>query len=494
MKSNSVNKTIRNSSCQTLATGLMLFASVFCNLFASAAENQANNFQPNILVILADDAGYRDFGAYGNHVIRTPNIDRLAATGLKMTNAMLTSSQCSPSRISILTSLHPHSSGTEDLKTPLPKGFATLPQLLRSKGYVNGHLLKRQFGPEVESHFDFYHKNLNKFSDFLDLTGDKPFFMWVGIRDPHRPYDGKAYQDKHLGDRQPHDPAKVLVPPYMVDAPKTRQDIANYYDEIARMDAQIGNYIGELERRGLRENTLVVFLSDNGAPFPREKGTLYDAGMRTPLIFNWPGKIKPGQTYDKLVSTIDLTPTLLELAGFDVEAIIVDKGMQGQSIASTLFDASVAGRDFVFSQRNWHNADEHMRSVRSGQYKLIKNSYLDKQHGSPGDIVKSPSYQDLHTAQRNAAASAAQLQLFKAPRALYELYYIDADPHELTNLSDNPEYAKVLAQHIQALENWMSETNDFPSTQRVRGDMNDRITGKTNKNFVKRAKKDLARN
>ena len=108
--------------------------------------------------------------------------------------------------------------------------------------------------------------------------------------------------------------------------------------------------------------------------------------------------------------------------------------------------------------------------------------------------MKSPSYQDLRTAQGNGTASAAQLQLFEVPRAEYELYDIDADPHELTNLSGNPEYAKILAKHIQALENWMTETDDFPPTERVRGDMKDRVTGKANKAFVKRARSDLARN
>jgi N-sulfoglucosamine sulfohydrolase len=421
---------------------------------------------PNILVFIADDAGWADFGAYGNAAIRTPHVDALAATGLRVEWAFLTTAQCSPSRISILTGRYPHATGAEDLHMPLPEGTRIVPGFLQERGYFTGHMRKTHYGPHAEAQFQWYSQDLSEaFPAFLDAAGDRPFFLWVGFVDPHRDYSEGAIP-------VPHAPAQVVVPPYLADTPETRQDLALYYDEIARMDGQIGRFVAELERRGLRDNTLVVFLSDNGAPFPRAKGTVYDAGVRTPLIFSWPAGIPPGTTYDGLVSVVDLAPTFLDLAGLAPPA-----SMQGASIRAIFTDQTVPGRDYVFSERNWHDCDEHIRSLRTPRYKLIRNAYVALPHGTPADIGGSPSFRSLLRRKEAGQLTPAQQRLFEVPRPRIELYDLERDPYELRNVAGDEAYWQRARELAAVLDAWIEETGDFPPWLRVRDDHTDRMTG-----------------
>jgi N-sulfoglucosamine sulfohydrolase len=424
---------------------------------------------PNIVVLVADDLGWRDLGVYGNRGIRTPNIDRLAGSGLRVAHAFGTSPQCSPSRISTLTGKYSHATLTEDLHTPLPEGERILPSYLRAQGYFTGMMAKTHLGLNGERQFQWYSPALSAaFPAFLDSAGTRPFFLWVGFHDPHRPYERGAID-------HPHSPARVTVPPYLADTRETRADLAHYYDEIGRMDAEIGRLLAELDRRQLREKTLVVFLSDNGAPFPREKGTLYDAGTRTPLIFSWPGTIPASSVFERgLVTTVDLAPTLLEVAG-----AVPPDSMQGRSFRAMLTaPESFIGRDSVFSERNWHDCDEHQRAVRTTRFKLIRtDAYTGLPLCTAADIGASPSFTALRTRAKAGSLTAAQRRLFEVPRARLELYDLAADPWELVNVADDPRYARQVRDLAAVLQAWMEQSNDFPAAYRVREDNTDRITG-----------------
>ena len=425
--------------------------------------------RPNIVVFVGDDLGWRDTGPYGNAAVRTPNIDRLARTGLLVRYAFGTSPQCSPSRISMLSGRYSHATRTEDLHTPLPPGERLLPSYLQAEGYFTGHMAKTHYGPLAEKQFQWYAATTaDSLPNFLDAAGDRPFFLWVGFHEPHRPYDSVPPPGGHS-------PSRVALTPYLADTPETRTDIARYYDAIARMDSAIGAMVGELERRGLRDSTLLVFLSDNGAPFPREKGALYDSGTRTPLIFSWPPVIRAGTTYDRgPVSTVDLMPTLLELAGGRVPGSV-----QGKSFRELLtVPESYVGREYVFSERNWHDCDEHQRAVRTARYKLIRtDAYTALPLCTTADIGASPSFLALRAGARAGRLTAAQRRLFEAPRARVELYDLQRDPWELTNLADYPAQAARVRRLAAVLQAWMEETDDFPAAYRVRDDHTDRITG-----------------
>jgi N-sulfoglucosamine sulfohydrolase len=424
--------------------------------------------RPNVIVFVGDDLGWRDVAAYGNRFVHTPHIDRLARSGLRVELAFGTSPQCSPSRISILTGRYPHATRTEDLHTPLPDSERILPSLLQAKGYFTGHMAKTHYGPNAERQFQWYSPAIgDSFPSFLDATDSRPFFLWVGFHEPHRPYVGAT--------PNPHSPARVMVPPYLADTPGTRADLALYYDAISRMDEAIGRTLAELERRKLRDNTLVVFLSDNGAPFPREKGTLYDAGTRTPLVFSWPRVIPAGSVYGgRLVSTVDLAPTILELAGITPPGTI-----QGRSFRAMLAaPASYPGRTHVFSERNWHDCDEHQRAVRTARFKFIRtDAHTALPLCTAADIGGSPSFQALRALAKAGRLTAAQRRLFEAPRARLELYDLVADPWELRNIAGDPRYAKDVRELAGMLQKWMEESEDFPAAYRVRDDNTDRITG-----------------
>lgn len=445
---------------QGLCPALLLVAASGVGGQNAAAE------PPNILVFVADDAGWSDFGAYGNRAVRTPNLDALAAAGVVFENAFLTTASCSPSRISILSGRYPHATGAEDLHTPLPAGVDLLPAYLAREGYFTGHMRKTHYGPEGDRQFDWFSEETwQGLPGFLDEAGGRPFFLWVGFRDPHRPYSAGAVAP-------PHDSAGVAVPPYLVDDEETRTDLALYHDEISRMDGEIGRMLAELDRRELREDTLVVFLSDNGAPFPRAKATAYDAGIRAPLIVSWPGVTPAGARYGGLTSVIDLAPTLLEAAGAEVP-----ESFQGESFGAALRDQATPGRDHVFAERNWHNCDEHIRAVRGPRYKLIRNAYTELPLCTPADASRSPSWYSLTARRAAGTLTPGQARLFEAPRPAIEVYDLEADPHELLNLAGRPEVETVARTLSRVLDDWIDRTGDFAPSRRRRADNTDRVTG-----------------
>ena len=287
-----------------------------------------------------------------------------------------------------------------------------------------------------------------------------------GFHDCHRPY----FRDVCP---QENEPSKVVVPPYLVDGEDTRRDLADYYDEITRMDGHIGRMISVLERKHLMENTVIVFLSDNGMPFPRCKGSLYDSGIQTPLVFMWNGVIPENKVHSNgLVSTVDLAATLLDFA-----AVRMDEGVYSRSFRQLLFDPSLRGRDYIFSERNWHDTDEYIRCIRTEDIKLIYNAYYDIPHGTTMDLSSSLSWFELKRNQRNGILKPEQSQIFVAPRAMVEIYDLKKDPNELENVADRLPYAIDCKKWAKLLVDWQKETRDHPWWKRRRPDQNDRITG-----------------
>lgn len=421
--------------------------------------------RPNILVFIADDAGAREFGIYGNAGIKTPHVDRIGQAGLVSDAAFLTIPQCSPSRISILSGLHPHSTGAEDLHMPAPEGLDMVQGLLSRAGYFTGAMEKLHLGPYGDGLFDWYDDGLERLSDFMAEAGERPFFMWVGFRDPHRSYNRENTP-------QVNAPDDVKVPVWLVDDAPTRRDLADYYNEISRMDGNIGRMMGELEAAGKLESTLVLIISDNGAPFPRAKGTLYDSGIQTPFIAHWPGVIPAGLRHDRLISVIDLAPTFLDLAGAAIPG-----AMQGESIAEGLTDPARLTRRYAFSSRNWHNTDEHQRAVRTSQFKLITTAYIDLNAGTASDIARGGAWQSLYRAHLEGRLTAAQAGPFVKPRPAVELYDLRADPLELTNVAGDPAYVQVRRDLRAVLEDWRARTGDHDPKERRRSDNVSRATG-----------------
>ncbi len=457
----------------TKSTILSICGLACCSSFIVAQE------KPNIIVFIADDAGM-DFGCYGNKNIHTPNIDKLASSGIRFEKAFLTSPQSSPSRTSMMSGRFAHTIGTEDLHTPINDSTRLIPSYLKEVGYRTGVMLKTHWGPNGDKQFDWMDKSnlysedpvrqdnpsLVAYRSFIDANKQQPFFLWVGFTDPHRPYRDKPIIKQN-------NPNTVKVAPYYVDNQETRIDLANYYDEISRLDRHVGVMIEELEKRNLLGNTVIFFLSDNGMPFPRAKGTLYDSGIQTPFVVSWKGKIKPGSIHNNgLISTIDLAPTILDIAG-----IKTPKEMYGKTITPLLTDATKRGRDYIYSERNWHNCDEYIRCIRSEKYKLIFNAYYEVPHGIAKDLSSSPTWYALKQAQKNGKLTKEQQRIFECPRPMVEIYDLKNDFYELNNVADEEKYIKEGQKLMNLLLEWQKETNDHPWWKRKRPDNNDRVTG-----------------
>jgi arylsulfatase A-like enzyme len=450
---------------QILLGGLM--ASPFCV--------QAQQ-KPNFVFIIADDVGWDDFGCYGNPVVKTPNIDRLASEGLRFTSAFLTASSCSPSRCSIISGKYPHSNGAAELHTHLPETEIPFPLLLKENGYYTAQAGKWHMGPNVHRAFDRYtdnngYDNGNGGEDnwlpFLkERPKDKPFFFWFASLDAHRPWGADTF---HIT----HDPATIKVPVYFEDTPETRQDIASYYNEIARFDFFIGKVRAELERQGVLDNTMIMVMSDNGSPFPRCKTRVYDSGMKTPLVIYWPKGIQSkGAEPLGLVSAVDIAPTILELADIDMP-----EEYQGESFAPVLKDPSAEIRDLVFSEHNWHDYEAHERMARTKDFLYVLNARPNLPNGGPADSKVSPTQAALNEVRDKGQLTPAQADIFVVPRSSEELFDIKNDPLQLLNLASMPEYQQKLEEMRKLLKDWQLETGDSTPND-LTPDWYDRETGK----------------
>ena len=445
----------------------------------SSSPAQALDNRPNIVFIIADDMAWDDLGCAGNSNVRTPNIDRLAKGGMRFTNAFLTISSCSPSRASIITSTYPHQTDAEQLHWPLPADRLTFTELLKSSGYWTvaagkwhlGNFVKDRFDEVREADVSGFQLPTGKAAKEGKITqkaiGDarsgcdqwvpvlkarpknKPLFAWLAALDPHRDYD-KGILDK------PHRPEDVKLPPYVTDTIKSRQDYALYYDEITRLDRFVGDVVEELQRQNIYENTFILFISDNGRPFPRDKTTLYDSGIKTPFIVHWPKRVKPGSKSDSLISSIDIAPAFLELASLSSPTIF-----EGQSFLPILNNPKLMLNRYIFAERNWHDYEDRVRAVRNKKYKYIRNFYNDLPNTPPADVVRSITYREMIRLRNEGKLTKAQKNTFIQPRAKEELYDIQNDPYELHNLALSSDHTKQLKKFRHALAEWQKDTNDI---------------------------------
>ena len=450
-------------------------AVVLCLLVADSGHAQPAARKPNIVLLISDDHHGGHVACFGDKNLRTPNLDKLAAQGMKLTRAYVTTPQCVPSRASFMTGRSPISIQMTRFSAPLPADVVTFVELLRGGGYHTG-ICGRSFHldgsgnlpAETKAVFD-KHKlmTFDKRVDVLHRGGDgveqlraflkgrpesKPFFIQVGFSDPHRPFTAKKL-----------DPAKLVLPAHFPDTPLVRDDLAAYYGEIENLDGDIGKVLAILSEMGLDENTIVIFIGDNGCALLRGKGTLYTFGLNVPLIVRWPGAVRPGSSTEAIVSGEDLAPTILEAAG-----VAAPKTMTGMSFAGLLRGKS-ASRTYAFSQRGAHgsglppntSAFDLGRCVTSKTHKLIYNA-LPKLPYSPVDFGTSEMWKDIQQMHKDGKLEPKLAKLyFPAERPLFELYDLSKDPLEMNNLAGAKELASVERELKAALQEWMILERDF---------------------------------
>lgn len=458
------------SRMRQITTVLML---ILLGGVATGAEQR-----PNFIIFIADDMAYNDSGAYGHPHIKTPNIDLLARNGMRFDNAYLTTSSCSPSRCSILTGLYPHATGAPELHMPLSGKQVLFPGLLGKAGYHTVSAGKWHLGNEVKKQFDIVDEvggdsGCEKWVDYLrNRPKGKPFFFWFAAKDPHRSYKKDAI-------KFPHKPTDVIVPPYLPDVHAVREDLAMYYDEISRLDSYVGDVLTELKREGLDDNTFVLFMSDNGRPFPRCKTTLTMDGVRTPFIVKYPPLVDPGNTCDSLVSVIDIAPTILQLAGLQP-----GDRFQGLSFKKLLTNPFTSIRQYAYSEHNWHDYRAYERAVHTKTHTYIRNWLPELARTPPADAVTSMTYHAMLELEAGHMLSPYQRDCFVKPRAAEELYDSKADPHSLMNLAGTRNHAITLEQMQYLLDIWREDFQDIEPVD-LTPDGFDRTTGKRLANNLK---------
>lgn len=467
----------RNISAAVLA--VLVVSS--CVGWANAAES-APAKRSNILLVLSDDHSYPHVGCYGNPDIKTPNLDRFAAQGLRLDRAYVACPQCVPSRAAIMTGRSPVAIAMTRFSAPLARDVVTYPELLRGQGYFTGvagrtfHLDGAANTPESRAVFEKhglqtfsqrldYVKQAGKrpdilaqYREFLDAAPkDKPFFLQLCFSDPHRPLDKNAIPE-------PHDPAKLTLPAHYPDTPAVREDFARYYDEISRFDGDFGTVLAELDKRGLADNTLVAFMGDNGASQLRGKGTLYELGIHVPLLVRWPGVVKPGSTSATMISAEDLAPTFLDAAG-----VAPAKEMTGCSFLRLLRGESFEGRKQVFAERGAHGsglptnsaAFDLGRCVVTTRYKLIYNALWQLPY-TPVDFAGDPFWKELQDLHAAGKLSPELSRVYFSPtRPMFELYDLETDPREFRNLIGSKEAAGIEHELKAALQEWMILERDY---------------------------------
>ena len=444
----------------------------------------------NILLVIADDLG-KNLPIYGDDRVETPHLKRLAANGTVFDHAFASTASCSGSRSTIFTGLHTHQNGQYGLLLgyKLMHYFTTFshieshPKLFNNLGYLTGIIGKVHVGPDEVYPFTVCDEKTTRdcawFRDRMDAfvhraknEEDKPFFLTIGFTDPHRDATRGGFgNDEDYPDvvEKTYDPKTVPVPNFLSDIDEVREELAGYYQAITRLDQGLGMFMNILEKNNLMENTMVVFLSDNGPPFINSKTTLYDSGVRLPMVISCPGK-KPGTRNHNLISYLDLLPTFLDWAGHKDH----DKGLRkGQSFLSILdSEATHDEWSHVFGSHTFHETTSYYptRFLRDQRYKYHRNIAWQLDFPFAGDLYGALSFQGMRNMKPPVKIGERLLKDYiqRPPEQLFDL---EADPNEVINLADQPKYANVIREMRAKLEEWQRSTDDawlFRDGQSVR--------------------------
>jgi len=436
--------------------------------------------RPNVVLMVADDHGL-DAGCYGNAAIRTPSMDALAADGVVFSQAFCTTASCAASRSVILTGQHGHTNGTYG-HTHGRHHFmcfddvVSFPPLLAQAGYHTARIGKYHVAPGNVFPFD----EVIPWSGGRDdvgmaeasrpaLEGAEPFFLYWCSFNPHR---GGGTLESHPckpdrfgnpdesfpGDQEtPFRDDEVAVPHYLPDTPEVRAELAQYCQSVARLDRGIGRLVQILKDAGKYDNTVLIYISDNGAAFPAAKTTLYDPGMRLPCIVRNPLGRSRGTTCDGLVTWADIAPTVLDFAG----ALEDPERFFGRSFKDIIDEPSPRDwRREAFASHTFHEITNYypMRVVRTHRHKFIWNIAHKLDYSFASDLWASAAWQGVLRDGLGRFGSRTVEAYIHRPR--FELYDLEADPHETVNLADRPEHAPLVADFCARLKAFQEQTHD----------------------------------
>ena len=443
--------------------GRHLIAAALGALFCASgiAQSTAAESSPNFLFIIADDMGCHDCGPYGNQQIRTPHLDRLARQGMTFNRAFTATAMCAPTRQQLYTGVFPVRNGAYPNHSRVKRGTRSLVHHLQELGYRVGLVGKRHFGPTQSFPFEFLTPQL--LPEFVTRKADQPFCLVVASNHPHAPWT------EGPGD---YNEEKLQLPEGFVDTPETRAAYAAYCSEVTAFDDEVGESLELLRQNNLEKDTVVIATSEQGPQFPAGKWTCYEYGLQVALIIRWPHQIQAGSRTDAMVQYVDIAPTVVELAGGTPSKIDTGlmnasdggRGFDGRSFCEVLRGTTDKHNDWVFGIHTTRGiiagSDYPIRSIRDGRYKYIRNLNSESTFNN---IVTEKDQETFwrsweREAKQNPMAAKFVSRYLKRPAE--ELYDLQTDPWEMTNLANSPEQQARIKQMGRRLDAWMQQQGD----------------------------------
>lgn len=431
----------------------------------------------NILFITVDDMSCDSIGAFGCDVPETtPQIDRLAASGLQFNLAHTQVGNCMPSRNVMQSGRYPHNNGVEGFYQVKDPGYPILPDLLRENGYFIGikgkvphstpyspypwDVVLEPASQKDQRNKDSFYK-LTQHGIGMAQQQGKPFYLVININDPHKPFYGMDNRQNIIDDplkpSRIFTPEEIVVPGFLPDTPDVRIELAHYYSSVRRADDCVGEVLKALDESGTAENTLIMFLSDHGMALPFAKTAVWHHSTHTPWIVRWPGVTQSGKVDDvHMISAVDFAPTILDVLG-----ISEPDGMDGRSFKPVLLDGHQSGRDFIVKEYNENSGGNRspMRAIQTAKYSYIYNPWSDGDRVFKTATTGTRAYREMQRLASEDPQAAKRLAFFDK-RVLEEFYDYEKDPDALNNLVDNPEYERDLNRLRKKLGEWMVVTGD----------------------------------
>ncbi len=438
---------------------LLLFLIILLGSCSTSEKsaNQEEQRKPNILWIMLEDWGYQ-LSCYGEPGINTPNIDQLAAEGARYTNSFCTAPVCSPSRSAMMTGFHQQLIGAAQHRTAakfglpkqvLPEGIKPITEHLKGAGYHTA-LMKSK-----KTDLNFLHDEyLFDSRDWKNREEGQPFFAQATFEWTHRKWRRDSIAPISTDD--------VLVPPYYPQTDLVKRDWANGLEAMQIVDRQVGELLQRLEEEGLADNTIVFLIGDNGRCMPRGKQFLYDGGIQVPIIIRWPGKIEKSSVIEDLASTLDISKTILDIAG-----VVPEVPLHGRN----LFDGSTQSREFIFASRDkMDSTHDASRAIRSKEFKLIHNLMPERPYLQLNRYKERsyPTLAEMNVLYLKGELNQAQSRFMAAVKPEFELYDMINDPYELNNLADDPEFQEIKNDYLARLNAWRQSVNDEGVTEEFR--------------------------
>ena len=466
-----------------ICLGFILAAASFMAAVSGLADER-----PNIILFVTDDLS-PDAGCYGVESIKTPHIDALAKDGLRFDQAFCTTASCSASRSVILTGIHNHANahyGHEHAYHHFSSygDIKSLPVRLTEAGYRTARIGKYHVAPEAVYKFETVLPGnprnavqmANASREFIAADDERPFFLYFCTSDPHRSggsVEGDPYKADPFGNKpesypgvtlESFDPKDVKVHSFLPDTPTCRHELAQYYQSVSRIDQGLGKLVQILKAAGQYDNSIIIFTSDHGIAFPGAKTTLYDGGMRIPMIVRAPKCQQRGGSTEAMVSLLDMTPTILDFAGVWQEPDPKKKekyAIQGRSFADVVATGKATDRDEVYASHTFHEITMYypMRVVRTRRYKLIWNIAYPLPYPFASDLWEAPTWQDIYQQGADALYGKRTVKAY-IHRPQFELYDLQADPDEIHNLADNQEHQELLQSLKTKLKAFQKQTDD----------------------------------